>query len=95
MSKTDLDYLRILPPFEDLSEEKFDSLSEHIKVVNLSKNQSVFKAGEEGNAFYVIKRGMVRVYIEAPESGEKIILSNLSEGKSAPSATSAPTKRPK
>jgi len=80
MSKADLDYLRILPPFQDLTEEKFDSLSENISDIKLSKGESVFKAGEEGDAFYVIKSGMVRVHIEAPDNGEKIILSNLSEG---------------
>jgi CRP-like cAMP-binding protein len=80
MGKTDLEYLRILPPFKDLTQEKFESLSDNITNLNLTKNESVFKVGEEGDGFYVIKSGMVRVYIEAPESGEKIILSNLSEG---------------
>ena len=80
MSKQEIDYLRILPPFKNLTDEKFDYLSENITEVVLPKGETVFKAGDEGDAFYVIKSGMVRVFIEAPESGEKIVLSNLSEG---------------
>ena len=80
MNTSDLGYLRNLPPFKNLSEEQFESLSESIKIVNLPKGETIFKSGEEGDSFYVIKSGMVRVFIEAPDSGEKIILSNLSEG---------------
>ena len=80
MNKTDLDYLRLLPPFQELTEEKFDSLAENISELNLAKGETIFKVGDKGDLFYLIKSGMVRVYIESPESGEKIILSNLSEG---------------
>ena len=80
MTKKNIDYLRLLPPFKDLDEEKFNSLSRNVEVVNYPKNKIIFNAGDFGDSFYVIKSGSVRVFIEAPVSEEKIILSTLSEG---------------
>jgi len=56
------------------------ALSENVKVVDYPKNKIIFNAGDQGDSFYVIKNGSVRVFIEAPVSKEKIILSTLSEG---------------
>lgn len=80
MAKSNIDYLRALPPFEDLSDERFSKLAKELSVVGYPKGRIVFNAGDRGDAFYIIKSGIVRVFIDAPESGEKIVLSNLSEG---------------
>jgi CRP-like cAMP-binding protein len=80
MAKTNLDYLRALPPFKELSGERLNRLSQDLSVVGYPRGKIVFEAGDEGDAFYIIKSGIVRVFIQAPDSGEKVVLSNLSEG---------------
>ncbi len=80
MKKKNIDYLRFLPLFKDLSEEKFVSLLKNARAVTYPKDKLIFNAGDLGDSFYVIKGGSVRVFIEEPVSGEKIVLSILAEG---------------
>lgn len=80
MSKTNLDYFRDLPPFRDLSEENIAYLEKHLQTVDIEKGQVLFYTGDAGDSFYIIKSGKIRVFIEAPVSGEKIILSTLTDG---------------
>jgi CRP-like cAMP-binding protein len=80
MSKSNIDYLRDLPPFKDLTEKRFSSLAKYLRTVSFPKDHIIFNAGDAGDRFYVIKKGTVRVFIQAPESGENIVLSNLTEG---------------
>jgi CRP-like cAMP-binding protein len=80
MSKSDIDYLRNLPPFKDLNEELSFSLAENLQTIDYPKGEVIFNAGDKGDCFYVIKQGTVSVFIKAPESDEKVTLSNLHEG---------------
>lgn len=80
MTKNNIDYLRILPPFKDLNEETSSSLEENLKIVDYPNGTVIFNAGDKGDSFYVIKEGTVNVFITAPNSDEKVILSNLNEG---------------
>jgi CRP-like cAMP-binding protein len=80
MSKKNIDYLLKIPPFKDIDEDKIVSLDKSLKIVDHPKDYVIFKAGDSGDCFYVIKEGTVRVFINAPETDEKIFLSSLSEG---------------
>jgi CRP-like cAMP-binding protein len=80
MPKSDIDYLLNLPPFENLNEELSSSLAENLHSIDYPKGTVIFNAGDQGDSFYVIKEGTVNVYITAPDSDEKVILSNLSKG---------------
>jgi CRP-like cAMP-binding protein len=80
MAKSDIDYLRNLPPFQNLNEELSSSLAENLHTINYPKETVIFNAGDKGDSFYVIKNGTVNVFITAPDSDEKVILSNLNEG---------------
>jgi len=80
MTKKNIYYLRNLPPFKDLSEETSSSLEDSLKIVDYPKGTVIFNAGEKGDSFYVIKEGTVNVFITAPDSDDKVILSNLSKG---------------
>ncbi len=80
MSKSNIDYLRDLPPFKDLTEKRFSSLAKYLRTVSFPTGHIIFNAGDTGDSFYVIKKGTVRVFIQAPGSGENIVLSNLTEG---------------
>lgn len=80
MAKSNIDYLRNLPPFKNLTEEISSSLAENLKAVDYPKGTVIFNAGGKGDSFYVIKKGTVNVFINAPDSDDKVILSNLIEG---------------
>jgi len=80
MTKNNIDYLRKLPPFKDLSEETSSSLDDKLKIVDYPKGTVIFNAGDRGDSFYVIKEGTINVFIKAPDSDDKVILSNLNEG---------------
>lgn len=80
MAKSNIDYLRNLPPFKNLTEEISSSLAENLKTVDYPKGTVIFNAGDKGDSFYVIKKGIVNVFITAPDSDDKVILSNLTEG---------------
>ena len=80
MSKSNIDYLRDLPPFKDLTEKRFSSLAKYLRTVSFPKDHIIFNTGDRGDSFYVIKKGTVRVFVQAPESDENIVLSNLTEG---------------
>ena len=80
MTKSNIDYLQNLPPFKNLTEELSSSLAENLKIVEYEKGTVIFNAGDKGDCFYVIKKGTVSVFITAPDSDEKVILSNLHEG---------------
>ncbi len=80
MAKSNIDYLRNLPPFKNLTEEISSSLAENLKTVDYPKGIVIFNAGDKGDSFYVIKKGTVNVFITAPDSDDKVILSNLIEG---------------
>ena len=80
MAISNLDYLKNLPPFKNLTEEKYKLIEKNLRTVGYPKGKMIFHAGDPGDSFFVIKNGSVRVFIEAPGSDEKIILSNLTEG---------------
>ena len=80
MANSDIDYFRNLLPFKDLPQDQYDYLEENIQVQNYAKDIVIFRAGDEGDCFYIIKKGSVRVFINAPVSNEKITLSTLKEG---------------
>ena len=79
MTKSNIEYLKNLPPFKNLTDETLSSLAENLKIVNYPKETIIFHAGDKGDSFYVIKEGTVNVFITAPDSEEKVILSNLNE----------------
>jgi CRP-like cAMP-binding protein len=80
MTKSNIDYLQNLPPFKNLTEETSSSLAENLQTVEFSKGIVIFNAGDKGDSFYVIKKGIINVFITAPDSDDKVILSNLNEG---------------
>jgi CRP-like cAMP-binding protein len=80
MTKSNIDYLQDLPPFKNLTEETSSSLAENLQTVDYPPGTVIFNAGDKGDSFYVIKKGTVSVFITAPDSDDKVILSNLNEG---------------
>ena len=80
MSNDTIEYLRNLPPFKDLSEESFLSIEHSVSHVEFPDNITIMAEGAPGDSLYILKKGTVQVYINAPDNVEKIILSKLEEG---------------
>jgi CRP-like cAMP-binding protein len=61
-----------LPLFDDLDEEVLSDLAGRVRLRTFPKGQAIVRQGERAEAFYVVRKGVVRVVEESPESGEEI-----------------------
>ncbi len=69
-----LNILQTVPLFLELNEEEHQSVIEHITMEYYPAHHVLFEKGLAGDAMYIIKTGMVRIY---NESGD---LAQLGEG---------------
>ncbi len=56
--------LRSIPIFTKLNDDLFDEVLQKIELFSLPENETIFKLGDEGDAFYLIRDGEVNVYIK-------------------------------
>jgi len=80
MSNDTIEYLRNLPPFKELSDDSFNAIENNVSHVEFPQDVLIIEEGAEGDSLYIIKKGVVQVYIFAPDDNEKIVLSKLEEG---------------
>ena len=80
MSNDTIEYLRNLPPFKELSDDSFNAIENNVSHVEFPQDVLIIEEGAEGDSLYIIKKGVVQVYINAPDDNEKIVLSKLEEG---------------
>jgi CRP-like cAMP-binding protein/Fe-S-cluster-containing hydrogenase component 2 len=71
-------HLRSVPLFATVGEEFITYLKEKVELVSYNQNQIICKEGEEADAFYLIRSGMVRVSQSLP--GGEMVRSYLSRG---------------
>ena len=71
-------HLRSVPLFASLDEAFIEHLREKVELVSYNQNQLICKQGEEADAFYLIRSGMVRVSIALP--GGEMVRTYLSRG---------------
>src|ERR1700736_1101618 len=71
-------HLRSVPLFASLDEEFIDFLKEHVELVSYNQNQLICKEGDDADAFYLIRSGMVRVSNTLP--GGELVRTYLSRG---------------
>jgi CRP/FNR family cyclic AMP-dependent transcriptional regulator len=74
-----IDTLRHVPLFESLDDEAAKELCKLIETLDSPARQVLFRAGDVGDAMYVIERGKVRISVEATD-GHEVILTELSRG---------------
>ena len=55
--------LKNVPLFKNFSESKYENILEKIKTQKINKNQNLITEGEEGNKFYIIKKGLFDIFI--------------------------------
>jgi CRP-like cAMP-binding protein/Fe-S-cluster-containing hydrogenase component 2 len=71
-------HLRSVPLFATLSEEFIQRLKENVELVSYNQGQVICKEGDDADAFYLIRSGMVRVAQAMP--GGEMVRTYLSRG---------------
>src|SRR5882724_10728655 len=71
-------HLRSVPLFASLDDEFIEHLRQRVELVSYNQNQVICKEGDEADAFYLIRSGMVRVSNALP--GGEMVRTYLSRG---------------
>ena len=71
--------LRQVPLFESLDDEAAHELCELLEGIDCKSGTLLFRAGDEGDAMYVIEEGKVRIFVRAKD-GHEVTLTELQRG---------------
>jgi len=71
--------LRQVPLFESLDDEAAKKLCELLESLDCKVNTFLFRAGEAGDAMYIIERGKVRICVQATD-GHEVTLTEFGRG---------------
>jgi uncharacterized membrane protein len=74
-----IDNLRQVPLFESLDDDAAKQLCDLLETLDCEKQKVLFRAGETGDAMYVIERGKVRISVDAAD-GRELTLTELGRG---------------
>ena len=71
-----------LPVFDDVPVDVLDELAGRVRLRTLASSQPVFRQGDRPTAFYVVRRGVLDVVEEDPDTGEERSIRTLGRGDS-------------
>ena len=74
-----IDTLRHVPLFESLDDETARKLCQLLESIDCKAETSLFRAGDEGDAMYLIERGRIRICVQAAD-GRDMTLTELGRG---------------
>lgn len=74
-----LDAIRSVPLFASLDDEAAINLRNLLRVNDVPTNTSLFRAGDDGDAMYLIEQGRVQITI-TDEDKKQIVLAELAQG---------------
>jgi CRP/FNR family transcriptional regulator, cyclic AMP receptor protein len=74
-----IDTLRQVPLFESLDDDAAKQLCELLETLDCEAQRVMFRAGDAGDAMYIIERGKVRIYVQATD-GHEVTLTDLGRG---------------
>jgi CRP/FNR family cyclic AMP-dependent transcriptional regulator len=74
-----IETLRQVPLFESLDNESAHELCELLESTDRKAGALLFRAGDEGDAMYLIEEGRVRIYVQAKD-GQEVTLTELGRG---------------
>ncbi|MBA4396644.1 MAG: transcriptional regulator [Syntrophus sp. (in: bacteria)] len=77
-----VDQIAAIPLFEGLPGEQLKTLAGICLLRTYRKGQMIFADGDEGNGFYIVQSGRVRIFKLSPESGKEQILHIMGPGES-------------
>jgi CRP/FNR family cyclic AMP-dependent transcriptional regulator len=73
------DLLAGVPLFSTLDERELDSLAARLDELHEREGHTLFRAGDPGDALYIVISGQVEVYVENP-TGERIVMERARAG---------------
>jgi cAMP-dependent protein kinase regulator len=68
--------------FDDVPVDVLDELAGRVRLRTLASSQPVFRQGDRPTAFYVVRRGVLEVVEEDPDTGEERSIRTLGRGDS-------------
>ncbi len=71
-----------LPMFEDIPVDSLNEIAGRVRLRALGAGQSAFRQGDQPDAFYVVRKGVLEVVEEDPESGIERRIRDLGRGES-------------
>ena len=74
-----IDTLRQVPLFESLDDDAAKQLCELLETLDCEAQKVMFRAGDAGDAMYLIERGKVRICVQATD-GHEVTLTELGRG---------------
>ena len=74
-----IETLRQVPLFESLDDEAARNLCQLLESIDSKENTFLFRAGDEGDAMYLIDRGKVRICVQATD-GREMTLTEFGRG---------------
>src|SRR5207253_9349179 len=74
-----IDTLRQVPLFESLDDDAAKQLCELLETLDCEAQKVLFRAGDPGDAMYLIERGKVRICVQATD-GHEVTLTELGRG---------------
>jgi CRP/FNR family transcriptional regulator, cyclic AMP receptor protein len=74
-----IDTLREVPLFESLDDSAAKQLCELLETLDCEAQKVLFRAGDAGDAMYIIERGKVRICVQATD-GHEVTLTELGRG---------------
>jgi CRP/FNR family transcriptional regulator, cyclic AMP receptor protein len=74
-----IDTLRHVPLFESLDDEAAGRLCQLLESLDCKAKTSLFRAGDQGDAMYLIERGKVRICVQGTD-GREMTLTELGRG---------------
>jgi uncharacterized membrane protein len=72
--------LAATPLFDDLSPEDVRDLAEHVKPWSFKAGESIVKQGESGDSMFLVKDGVVRVFLNGENGNAEVALRDVSVG---------------
>src|ERR1700745_3901408 len=74
-----IDTLREVPLFESLDDSAAKEVCELLETLDCEAQKVLFRAGDAGDAMYIIERGKVRICVQATD-GHEVTLTELGRG---------------
>ena len=75
-----LKILRQIPLMAELNEQDHLEIIKHITLEYYPKNYVIFHENDPGDAFFIVKKGIVRIFHESPEPDEEKDVAMLADG---------------
>ncbi len=80
MLEKSIEQLKRVPLFSSIGNTDFELIAEQLTQENFPAGSEILHEGDPGDAFYILKKGRVRVFATLEDTNEEIPLSFLEEG---------------